>query len=46
MQIDSMPELPRSGGYENIMTAMDVFSRYLFAYRTKMPKQMLKLQLR
>ena len=29
-----MPELPPSGGYENIVTAMDVFSRYLFAYPT------------
>ena len=31
---DAMPELPPSGGYENIVTAMDVFSRYLFAYPT------------
>ena len=29
-----MPELPPSGGYENIVTAMDVFSRYLFSYPT------------
>ena len=34
LQIDSVPELPPSGGYENIVTAMDVFSRYLFAYPT------------
>ena len=34
MQIDLVPELPPSGGYENIVTAMDVFSRYLFAYLT------------
>ena len=34
MQIDLVPELPASGGYENIVTAMDVFSRYLFAYST------------
>ena len=34
MQIDLVPELPLSGGYENIVTAMDVFSRYLFAYAT------------
>ena len=34
MQIDLAPELPPSGGYENIVTAMDVFSRYLFAYLT------------
>ena len=32
MQIDLVPELPPSGGYETIVTAMDVFSRYLFAY--------------
>ena len=32
MQIDLVPELPPSGGYENIVTDMDVFSRYLFAY--------------
>ena len=32
MQIDLVPELPPSGGYENTGTAMDVFSRYLFAY--------------
>ena len=34
IQIDLVPELPTSGGYENIVTAMDVFSRYLFAYPT------------
>ena len=34
MQNDLMPELPPSGGFENIVTAMDVFSRYLFAYPT------------
>ena len=34
MQIDLVPELPPSGGYENNVTAMDVFSRYLFAYPT------------
>ena len=34
MQIDLVPELPPSGGYENIVKAMDVFSRYLFAYPT------------
>ena len=32
MQIDLMPNLPPSGGYENVLTAIDVFSRYLFAY--------------
>ena len=34
MQIDLVPELPPSGGYENTVTAMDVFSRYLLAYPT------------
>ena len=34
MQIDLVPELQPSGGYENIVTAMDVFSRFLFAYPT------------
>ena len=34
IQIDLVPELPPSGGYENIVTAMDVFSRHLFAYPT------------
>ena len=34
MQIDLVPEIPPSGGYENIVTAMTVFSRYLFAYPT------------
>ena len=34
MQIDLVPELPPYGDYENIVTAMDVFSRYLFAYPT------------
>ena len=34
MQIDLVPKLPPSGGYENIVTAMDVFSRYSFAYPT------------
>ena len=34
MQMDLVLELPPSGGYENIVTAMDVFSRCLFAYTT------------
>ena len=34
MQIDFVPELPPSGGCENIVTTMDVFSRFLFAYTT------------
>ena len=33
-QIDLVPELPPFAGYENILTAMDVFSRFLFAYPT------------
>ena len=33
MQIDLLPDLPLSGGYENIVTATDVFSCYFFAYR-------------
>ena len=32
MQIVLLPNVPPSGGYENIVTALDVFSRYLFAY--------------
>ena len=34
IQTDLVPGLHPSGGYENIVTAMDVFSRYLLAYRT------------
>ena len=30
-QIDIFPELPLFVGYENLVTAMDVFSRYFFA---------------
>ena len=32
MQNELVPEFPPSLGYENIVTAMDVLSRYLFAY--------------
>ena len=32
MQIDLLPNLPPNGGYENVLTANDVFSGYLFAY--------------
>ena len=32
MQIDLVPELPPTGGFENILTAMDVSSGYLFPY--------------
>ena len=31
MQIDLLPELPPCGGYKNIVTAIDVFSKYAFA---------------
>ena len=34
MQNDLVRGLPPSVGYENIVTAIDVFSRYLFAYPT------------
>ena len=37
MQIDLLPELPPSGGYETIITAIDVFSRYAFAYPVSNP---------
>ena len=32
MQIDLLPNLPASGGYQTVMTAIDFFSRYFFAY--------------
>ena len=32
LRINLVPELPPFGGYEDIVTAMDVFSRYLFAH--------------
>ena len=34
MQIDLVPDLPPYGGHENIVTAMDVFCRFLFANPT------------
>ena len=34
MQIELVPELPPTGGDENTLTAMDVFSRYFFACPT------------
>ena len=37
MQIDLLPELPPIGGYENIITTIDVFSRYAFAYPVSNP---------
>ena len=40
MQIDLVPGLPPSGGYEYIVTDMDVFSRYFFAlgHQIRTPK--------
>ena len=32
MQIDLLPNLPINGGYQTVMTAIDFFSRYIFAY--------------
>ena len=37
MQIDLLPKVPPSGGYENIITAIDVFSTYAFAYLVSNP---------
>ena len=37
MRIDLLPELPPSGGYGNIITAIDVFLRYAFAYPVSNP---------
>ena len=34
LQMDILPNLPPSGGFDNIITAIDVFSRFLFAYPT------------
>ena len=34
MEIDEVPELPPSGGYEDVVTAVDNFSSYLFAHPT------------
>ena len=33
-QADLVPDLPLSGGKENVVTAMDVFSWFCFAYPT------------
>ena len=33
-QLDLLPELPPSGGYEKDVTVMDIFSRCIFAYPT------------
>ena len=35
LEVDILPNLPSSNGYQHIITMMDVFSRYRFAYRTK-----------
>ena len=35
LEIDVLPNLPNSAGYQNIVTMIDVFSRYLFAYPTQ-----------
>ena len=32
LQLDILPNLPSSGVYDHIIKAIDVFSRYLFAY--------------
>ena len=32
LQMDILPNLPPSGGYDHIITAIDVCSKYLFAY--------------
>ena len=37
MHIDLLPALPPSGCYENFITAIDVFSRYAFAYPVSNP---------
>ena len=35
LEIDISPKLPNSAGYQHIMTMIDVFSRYLFAYQVQ-----------
>ena len=35
LEIDILPNLPNSAGYQNIVTMIDVLSRYLFAYPTQ-----------
>ena len=35
LEIDILPNLPNSAGYQNIVTMIDVFPRYLFAYPTQ-----------
>ena len=45
-QFDSLPELPSFGGYENFVTAMNMFPAIYLPTRhlTKTPKQLLKLE--
>ena len=35
LEIDILPNLPNSAGYQNILTMIDVFSRCQFAYPTQ-----------
>ena len=35
LEVDILPNLPSSNGFQHIITMMDVFSRYLFAYPTQ-----------
>ena len=35
LEVDILPNIPSSSGYQHIITLMDVFSRYLFAYPTQ-----------
>ena len=35
LEIDILPNLPNSAGYQNIVTMIDVFSRCIFAYSTQ-----------
>ena len=37
MLIDLLPELPPSGGYENLITATNVFPKFAFAYPVSNP---------
>ena len=39
MQINRTPEIPPNGVYENIITAKDAFSRYVFASPNSTPRQ-------
>ena len=35
LEVDILPNLPSSAGYQHMITMIDVFSRYLFAYPTQ-----------